>query len=188
MEDQNRSDITALLQSARPGAPDTIDRLLPVVYRELREMAHRQLLGERASHTLNTTALVHEAYLKLVDQTMVTEKGRAYFFAAAARSMRQILVDHARRRKAMKRGGGQIPLNLDDQQIAVDAFAAEMVDLDEALERLAALNPRHARVVECRFFGGLTVKETAKALDVSPRTVKYDWALAKAWLYDALGG
>ncbi len=183
-----RSYTTSLLRSAQPGEPDTMDRLLPVVYEELREMAHRQRIRERGSLTLNTTALVHEAYLKLVDQTKITKKGRAYFFAAAARSMRQVLVDYARRRKAEKRGGGQKPLDLDEQQIAVDAFAVEIVDLDDALERLAALNPRHAGVVECRFFGGLTIEETAAALGVSSRTVKYDWALARAWLYDALRG
>ncbi len=165
-----------------------MERLLPMLYDELREMAHRQLARERRHHTLQTTALVHEAYLRLVDQTKVTDRGRAYFFGAAARAMRQVLVDYARKRKAEKRGGGQAPLSLEEGQIAVDAYAEELIDLDEALERLAALNPRHARVVECRFFGGLSVKETAAALDVSPRTVAYDWAVAQAWLYHELHG
>ena len=165
-----------------------MERLLPLIYDELREMAHRQLARERRGHTLQTTALVHEAYLRLVDETKVTERGRAYFFAAAARAMRQVLVDYARKRKALKRGGGQAPLNLEDDQIAIDAYAEELIDLDEALERLAALNGRHARVVECRFFGGLSVPETAKALGVSPRTVGYDWSVAQAWLYHQLRG
>lgn len=183
-----RSYTTELLLSPSAGTAETLDRLLPVVYHELREIARRQLRREHAALTLDTTALVHEAYLKLVDQTKVTRKGRAYFFAAAARSMRQILVDYARRRSAAKRGGGRRPLDLDERDVSVDAFAAEMLDLAEALEQLAGLNPRHARVVECRFFGGMSVEETADALDVSPRTVKYDWALARAWLYDALSG
>src|SRR5690606_27472828 len=137
--------------------------------------------------TLQTTALVHEAYFRLADDTKVTARGRAYFFAAAARAMRQVLVDHARRRNAAKRGGGVEPVSLDETRLAVDELAAELLDLDRELERLAALNERHARVVECRFFAGLSVEETAAALDVSPRTVKSDWALARAWLYETLG-
>ncbi len=183
-----RSHATALLVTADSGDGDALDRLVPLLYDELRAMAHRQLGRERRDHTLQTTALVHEAYLKMVDDTKVTRRGRAYFFAAAARAMRQVLIDYARRRKAEKRGGGARALSLDEEQIAVDEFAAELLDLDRALEQLAALNPRHARVVECRFFAGMSVEETAEALDVSPRTVKYDWALARAWLYDALGG
>lgn len=176
-----RAQTTALLTAFDEA--DTMERLLPMLYDELRQMAHRQLARERRGHTLQTTALVHEAYLRLVDQTRVTERGRAYFFAAAARAMRQVLVDHARRRKSLKRGGGQSPLSLDENQIAVDVFAAELIDLDEGLKRLAALSPRQARVVECRFFGGLSVKETADILEVSYRTVENDWAMARAWLY-----
>ena len=181
-----RARTTALLLDAGQTDARTVDRLLPLIYDELRSMAHRQLARERDGRTLHTTALVHEAYLRLVDDAQVTARGRAYFFGAAARAMRQVLVDYARRRTAQKRGGGLAPLNLDDQHLAVDAFAAELIDLDEALERLAALNPRHAQVAECRFFGGLSIDETAEALDVSPRTVHYDWTLARAWLYDAL--
>jgi RNA polymerase sigma factor (TIGR02999 family) len=129
---------------------------------------------------------VHEAYLKLVDQTQVPLKSRGYFFAAAARAMRQVLVDAARRRGRLKRGGGEVPLDLEDFQVSVDDFAAEMRDLDEALGRLAGLFPRQARVVECRFFGGLSVEETAEALELAPRTVKRDWSLARAWLYREL--
>jgi RNA polymerase sigma factor (TIGR02999 family) len=186
VSDALRTHATALLQAATTDDPPSLDRLLPLIYDELRAMARHQLAGERRNHTLQTTALVHETYLRLIDQTQVTRRGRAYFFAAAARAMRQVLVDHARRRRAKKRGGGQAPLSLEEDQIAVDAVAAELIDLDEALTRLAELNPRPARVVECRFFGGMTTQETAEALDVSLRTVKSDWALAKAWLHREL--
>jgi RNA polymerase sigma-70 factor, ECF subfamily len=184
----SRSRATMLLVTADSGGGSGLERLVPLLYDELRAMAHRQLGRERRHSTLQTTALVHEAYLKLVDDTKVTSRGRAYFFAAAARAMRQVLIDQARRRNAEKRGGGVQALSLDEELIAVDEFAVELMDLDRALEQLAALNPRHARVVECRYFAGMSVEETAAALDVSPRTVKYDWALARAWLYDALGG
>lgn len=165
-----------------------LERLVPLIYDELRRMAGGQLARERRNATLQTTELVHEAYLRLVDDTQVTRRGRAYFFGAAARAMRRVLVDAARRRGAAKRGGGDAPLTLEEQQIAVDAYAAELIDLDAALADLEAHSARQARVVECRYFGGLSVEETAAALDVSPRTVKSDWALAKAWLYDALHG
>jgi RNA polymerase sigma-70 factor, ECF subfamily len=168
--------------------PDSVDGLVALVYDELKAMAHRQLAREQGGHTLQTTALVHEAYLKLVDSSKVGQNGRGYFFAAASRAMRQVLVEHARLRNAMKRGGGGEPVSLDDAHLAVDAFAIELLDLDAALERLAEVHPRHARVVECVYFGGLGMDETAEALGVSPRTVKYDWALARAWLYDWLKG
>lgn len=188
MEPGIRDRTTALLEPGTEGDPARLDALLPLVYDELRGLAHRQLAGERAGHTLQTTALVHEAYVRLVDDTRVTRKGRAYFFGAAAQAMRQVLVDHARRHAARKRGGGARPVSLDAATLAVDEIADELLDLDRALVELAGRNPRHARVVECRFFGGLSVEETADALDVSPRTVKYDWALARAWLHDALRG
>ncbi len=180
-----RSQVTTLVQATQRDDHCSLDGLVALVYDELKAIAHRHLVGEQGRGTLQTTALVHEAYLKLVDVSMVGEHGRAYFFAAAARAMRQVLVDHARRRNAAKRDGGA-QLELDDMQLAVDEFAVAVLDLDRALERLAALNPRHARVVECRHFGGLTVEETAAALGVSPRTIKHDWALARAWLYSAL--
>ena len=167
-------------------AVPSVDAILPDVYRELRALAHRHLRRDRGARTLQTTALVHEAYLRLADAPRVAAKGRAYFFGAASRAMRQILVDYARRRNAQKRGGGVRPTGLDGKQIAADALAADILGLDEALERLAAFAPRQARVVECRFFGGLSVEETAAALDVSARTVKHDWALARAWLYGVL--
>jgi RNA polymerase sigma factor (TIGR02999 family) len=182
-----RSAVTAVLSAAERDGRDVFDELLPLVYDELRQMAHRQLAREHRPRTLNTTGLVHEAYLKLVDQAQAPLKSRAYFFGAAARAMRQVLVDAARRRGRLKRGAGEAPLNLDDFQVSVDAFAAQLDDLDEALGRLAALYPRQARVVECRFFGGLSVEETAEALDLAPRTVKRDWSLARAWLFRELG-
>jgi RNA polymerase sigma factor (TIGR02999 family) len=183
--DASQDAVTALLRSDEDGAA-LMDQLLPLVYTELRGLAHGYLARERADHTLSTTALVHEAYLKLVDQSQVTARGRTYFFGAAARAMRQILVDYARRRMRLKRGGDRDPVSLSGVQLSVDDFAADLIDLDEALDRLADLDPRQAEVVECRFFGGLTTKETAKVIGVSPRTVKRDWALARAWLYRRL--
>jgi RNA polymerase sigma factor (TIGR02999 family) len=181
-----RNAITAVLSAARLEGRDVLEELLPLVYDELRQMARRHLARERRQRTLNTTGLVHEAYLKLVDQSQAPVKSRGYFFAAVARAMRQVLVDAARRRGRFKRGGGEALLNLDDFQVAVDDFAVELRDLDEALERLAVQFPRQARVVECRFFGGLSVEETAEALELAPRTVKRDWSLARAWLYREL--
>ena len=154
-------------------------------------MARRQLARERTSASLQTTALVHEAYLRLVDDARVTAKGKAYFFAAASRAMRQVLVDQARRRGSRKRGGGQAPVSLSDALAGDDPLgelASDLMELDDALDALAELNPRHARVVECRFFAGMNVEETAQALEVSERTVKYDWTLARAWLYRRLRG
>lgn len=154
-------------------------------------MAHRQLAREAGPRTLNTTGLVHEAYLKLIDEKTVPIRNRRYFFGAAARAMRQVLIDAARRRNRLKRGAGDRPLSLDESQIAVDDYATELLDLDDALTRLASVHPRPAQVVECRFFGGLSIDETAAALEVSPMaalevspmTVKRDWTLARTWLY-----
>ncbi len=183
---QLRTRATELLETAESGSLASLDHLVPLVYDELRAMAHKQLAsGERAAG-IQTTDLVHETYLKLVDDSRVTRKGRAYFYGAAARAMRQILVDAARKRSRVKRGRGVPIVTLDDDALAVTAYADELVDLDEALTELAIHNPRPARVVECRYFGGLSVEETAGALDVSPRTVKSDWAFAKAFLYDEL--
>lgn len=163
-----------------------LDLLIPLVFDELRAMAHHHLAREHGPITLQTTELVHEAYLRLAGDARVTQLGRAYFYAAAARAMRQVLVDAARRRNAEKRGAGVTLLSLDETVASVEAYADELVGLDDALRRLEAYNPRHARVVECRYFGGMSVDDTAEALDVSPRTVKSDWALARAWLYDEL--
>lgn len=182
-----REEVERLLSSST-GAPASLDRLVPIVYAELRRLAHAQLAGERPGHTLQTTALVHEAYLRLAGDRNVTARGRSYFFAAAARAMRRVLVDHARRRRTGKRGGGEVPVTLGREDDGVDALADRLIELDDALERLSERNPRHGRVVECRFFAGLDVNETAAALDLSPRTVKRDWALAQAWLFAALEG
>jgi RNA polymerase sigma factor (TIGR02999 family) len=166
----------------------TLDLLVPLIFDELRAMARRQLRREHGQVTLQTTELVHEAYLRLAGDPRVTGFGRSYFYAAAARAMRQVLVDAARRRKAAKRGGGIRLVSLDDAGASADAYGLELLQLDEALRRLESRNPRHARVVECRFFGGMSVEDTAAALEVSPRTVKSDWALARAWLHEELKG
>ncbi|HUQ19636.1 MAG TPA: sigma-70 family RNA polymerase sigma factor [Gemmatimonadaceae bacterium] len=175
-----------LIETEQAGDAVALNQLIALVYDELRALAHRQLAGERREDSLQTTGLVHEVYLKLVDDTRATARGRPYFFAAASRAMRQILVDRARRRLAIKRGQGAELLSLDEDQAAVDAYAADLVDLDDALSRLAEHSPRHARVVELRYFTGLSVEQTAEVLDVSPRTVKSDWAMARAWLFNQL--
>jgi RNA polymerase sigma-70 factor, ECF subfamily len=164
----------------------SLDQLVPLLFDELHAIAHRQLAREHGNFTLQTTDLVHEAYLRLAGDAHVTEHGRAYFSAATARAMRQVLVDSARRRNAAKRGSGAAAVSLDENTGRVDAYGEELLELDLALRELEQRNPRHARTVECRFFGGMTVEDTANALGVSPRTVKTDWALARAWLFDAL--
>jgi RNA polymerase sigma factor (TIGR02999 family) len=166
----------------------TLDLLVPLIFDELRAMARRQLRREHGHVTLQTTELVHEAYLRLAGDSRVTQFGRPYFYAAAARAMRQVLVDAARRRKAAKRGGRVRLVSLDHGVASADAYGSELLQLDEALRRLESRNARHARVIECRFFGGMSVEDTAVALEVSPRTVKSDWALARAWLHDELKG
>jgi len=181
-----RNKTTELLRSAESAGAASMDQLVPFIYEELRVIAHRQLGGEHGNQSIQTTELVHETYLRLVDDRRVTRRGRAYFYAAAARAMRQVLVDAARKRNSEKRGGGVSVVTLDDDATSVTAYADELLNLDEALSELARHNPRQAQVVECRYFGGLGVEETAEALEVSPRTVKSDWALAKAWLFDQL--
>jgi len=174
--------VTQLLRELSDGRRSALDRLIPIVYDELRRIAHGQLLGERGSHTLSTTALVHEAYLKLVNVRDVEWHDRAHFFAMAARLMRRILIDYARTKKREKRGGNavQVPLSK-AMEISLEE-TADLLDLDDALSRLEALNERQCRVVECRCFAGLTVEETAAALGTSPATVKRDWAFSRAWL------
>lgn len=181
-----RSEITSLVQAAEPGHAPSLDALVALVYDELKVVARRQLAREATGHTLQTTALVHEAYFRLVDSSQVGARGRSYFFGAAASAMRQVLIDHARKRNAAKRDGGA--LDSGEVRLAVDELSVELLDLDRALERLAELNPRQARVIECRYFGGLSVEETAEALGVSARTVKSDWALSRAWLYQVMRG
>jgi RNA polymerase sigma factor (TIGR02999 family) len=181
-------DATALLIEWRNGDRTALDRLFPLVYEDLRNRASRALQGERTDHTLTTTALVNETYLKLLDVTRVRVQDRSHFLALAATAMRRVLVDYARRHRAQKRGGGVAPRTLTaDGAVVVSADRAEqMLSLDEALERLARINPRHARMVELRFFGGLTVEQTAEALDLAASTVKLDWQKAKDWLYREL--
>lgn len=179
--------ITRLLHDLKEGRREAFDELLPQVYDELRRAAHLRLRNERADHTLNTTALVHEVYLKLVDQRTVDWQNRAHFFAVASRAMRQILVSYARQRNADKRGGGATPVAFDEAfGVFSDDRSEELVALDEALGLLDRINPRYGRIVECRFFGGLTIEETAEALGVAPVTVTRDWRMARAWLKDAL--
>ena len=192
-----QTETTNLEVGRRRDDPIAWDRIVPLVYTELRAIAHRQLQRERESHTLNTTALVHEAFLRLADQPGIRWQSEAHFFAIAARVMRQVLVDYARYHRAAKRAGAHQPLELDaiaaqeNGKRAIELSLADeradvLVALDEALARLAALDERLVRVVECRFFGGLTEQETAHALDVTARTVRRDWVKAKAWLQRAL--
>jgi RNA polymerase sigma factor (TIGR02999 family) len=162
------------------------DPAVELLYDELRTLAHAQLARESGPPDLRTTELVHEAWLRLADDERVLSRGRAYFFGAAARAMRRILIDAARRRNALRRGGDRIRVTLGEADAAVEAHATELLDLDRALTELEAESPRLAQVVELRFFGGLSVEETAEALEVSPRTVKGDWAVARHWLRDAL--
>lgn len=184
----DRRPITELLAEARHGKRDALDRLLPLVYDELRRLAHHRLRFERPDHTLNTTALVHEAYLKLVDQERVDWANRSHFFAIAAQAMRRLLVNYAEMRAAVKRGGGAVHLPLEDAPIAVsDAEAARYLALDEALRRLERFNERGCRVVEYRFFAGLSYEEIGEVMGTSPITVRRAWAAAKSWLRRELG-
>jgi len=180
--------VTQVLIDWSRGDGVALDRLVPLIYPELRRIAARQLRRERPDHTLQPTALVHEVFLQLVDQRHATWENRAQFFAVSARLMRRILVDHARSRHALKRGGPITKVALDVRAIepSGDPVAAEVLAVDQALERLAEQDPDQARIVELRFFGGLTVEETAKVMERSARTVKREWRLAKAWLFREL--
>lgn len=185
----SRDEITTLLLEADGSAagPAPLDRLIPAVYEELRGIAGHRLRG-RGDVTLSPTELVHEAYLRMADVTRVTARGRAYFFAAAARAMRNIIVDYTRRRGRGKRGGGERPVTLVDAIALLDGPDIDVLSLDEGLQMLAGVAERPARVVECRFFGGLSIDETALTLGVTPRTVNRDWLFARAWLFDYLDG
>ena len=178
-------EITRLLGAARQGDRGAVDRLFDLVYRELHHLARRQRAG---SETLRPTAVVHEVYLKMVQGEAVAPRDREHFFATAARAMRQVLVDHARRRAAQKRGAGVRPEALDEQQLGSEVREEEILVVDTALQRLEALDPRLGRLVELRFYGGLSVEETASALAVSTRTVKRDWRKARAFLYREVNG
>jgi RNA polymerase sigma-70 factor (ECF subfamily) len=179
-------EVSRLLAEVRLGRSDALDRLMPLVYRELRRIASHQMRGERVGHTLQPTALVHEAFLRLVDQNPDNWHNRAQFFGVAGQLMRRLLVDHARRRRAAKRG---IPVTLNEEIFKRGPGAdqtEEILAVDEVLARLAELDPRQARIVELRYFGGLTVEETAQAMGIATRTVKLDWAMAKGWMKSQL--
>jgi RNA polymerase sigma factor (TIGR02999 family) len=178
-EDRN---VTALLVEWRGGNEAALERLIPVVYEELRRVASARLRRERSAHTLQTTALVNEAYLRLVGLDRMALQNRTHFFAMAARLMREILVDHARRKNAAKRGGGVTVLRLDEVVAGAENVVIDLLALDEALTDLATFDDRLCRVVELRYFAGLSIAETAEALDVSPATIERDWTIAKAWL------
>jgi RNA polymerase sigma-70 factor (ECF subfamily) len=186
METPPTNEITAQLLAWNQGDASALERLIPAVYQELRRMADRYLRQENSGHTLQPTALVHEAYLRLIDQTQVEWQNRAHFFGVAAQMMRRILVDHAKAKHRDKRGGGAFKLSFDEVADYTHERAAEMVALDDALQSLAAFDERKSRVVELRYFGGLNIEESAQVLDISPNTVLRDWNMAKAWLYQEL--
>lgn len=178
-----------LLRAWSGGDKEALDRLAPLVYNELHRIAKRLMAGQRLNHTLQATALVNEAYVRLVDAGEASWQDRAHFFALCARAMRQILVDHARGRASVKRGGEHIMIELDEAAVAAPPSpSVNLLELDEALRRLATLDPRKSQVVEMRFFGGLSLEETAEALNVSTKTVQRDWDMARAWLYAELSG
>jgi RNA polymerase sigma-70 factor, ECF subfamily len=179
------TDVSILLAEVTKGNQDAIPKLVPLVYDEMRRLANRYMRRERTNHTLQATALVHEAYLKLVEQRS-DWRSRAHFFAVAAQVMRHILIDHARGHTRAKRGGAKEAVALDEALVFSEEKSAELLAVDEAMQRLAKLDPRQSKIVEMRFFGGLTVEETAEALGISPITVKRDWSLARAWLYGDL--
>ncbi len=180
--------VTELLLEWRQGNDSALQRLTPLVYDEIRRIAHRFMQRERDGHTLQTTALVNEAYLRLLGQQQVDWNSRAHFFGVTAQVMRHVLVDHARRRHYLKRGGDAERVPLEDVRLMTNERAGELIALDEALDQLAKLDPRKARVIELRYFGGLSLEETATILEVSVMTVRRDWRAAKAWLYDAVRG
>jgi RNA polymerase sigma factor (TIGR02999 family) len=181
-------DVTTLLVKWRNGDRQALDELTPLVYDELRRLAARWLRRERPGHTLEGTALVHEAYLRLVHQRETEWQNRSHFFAIAAQLIRRILVDHARTRDRVKRGGGAFKLSLDEALGVSEARDLELVALDDALGALSKIDPQQGRIVELRFFAGLSIEETAEALGISPATVKRDWVVAKAWLFRELSG
>ena len=180
------NDVTRLLDDLSAGKEQAFDELLPLVHSELRRRAASYLRRERQNHTLQPTALVNEAFMKLVEQRNVRWQNRAHFFAVASQAMRRILVDHARTHQRVKRGGSAPQVTLDEAMIAAESRSIDLLALDEALERLAALDERQARVVELRFFGGLSVEEAAEVLNISPATIKREWSMAKAWLHAEL--
>jgi RNA polymerase sigma factor (TIGR02999 family) len=181
------ADTTKILVDLGNGDRSAAKRLMPLVYDELRSLAQRYMQQERVGHTFQATAVVHEAYIRLIDQSRVDWKGRAHFFSVAAEMIRRVLVDHVRQHRAAKRGGAARKVSLTDSVGATEAPDIDLMALDEALEELGRLNERHGKVVELRFFGGLSVEETAHVLEVSPQTVRSDWRMARAWLRQRLG-
>jgi RNA polymerase sigma factor (TIGR02999 family) len=182
------ADVTALLVRWREGDKAALDALIPVVYEDLRRIARARLRHEPGAHSIQTTALVHEVYLRLIDRNRVSLENRTHFLALTARLMRQILVDHARRRRAAKRGGSDTMMTLADVAPGLAPNIVDVIALDAALEGLARVEERLSRVVELKFFAGFTIDEMAAALDVSPATIERDWTIAKAWLYQHLSG
>lgn len=178
-------EVTAILADARNGDKEALGKLIPIVYKELRRLAAYCMEGQRPDHTLQPTALVHEAYLRLAGQDTLNWIDRAHFFASAAQAMRRLLVDHARTRLREKRGGGLV-VRLDSDASFVAVESKELLEVHQALERLAAIDPQQSQIAELRYFGGLTVEEAAAVLGISERTVKRDWQMAKAWLYGQL--
>lgn len=186
MNTMDKSEITQLLLKASKGKEDAYEKLFPLVYDELKRIARIQLNREYGNHTLSKTELVHEVYLKLIDQTRIDWKDRTHFYAISARSMRQILVDHARKKKAQKRGGDKTHVSLEEDEIDIRKHAEQIVELDELLKQLADLDERMAKTVELRFFGGMSIEETAEFLEISTSTVDRDWQKARGWLYQRL--
>lgn len=182
----NPGEVTQLLAQIRGGNKDAENRLIPLVYAELRRLAAHYLRGEHPDHTLQPTALVHEAYLRLTDMQQIDWRGRSHFFAIAAIAMRRILVDHARAKRAEKREALREAISLDDVLVVSPSRSPDLLALDEALDRLAKVDARRSQIVELRYFAGMTEGETAEFLGVSARTVKRDWRVAKAWLYNEL--
>jgi RNA polymerase sigma-70 factor (ECF subfamily) len=181
-----RQEVTQLLSDWSGGDERALEKLFPLVQPELHRLAHYYMSRERAGHTLQTTAILNEAYLRLVEKKQPPWQNRTHFVAAAAQLMRRIMVDHARERHSLKRGGGALRVTLDEAAWVTETRSEELLALDEALEKLAVQDPRKSQIVELRYFGGLTVEETAEFLKLSPRTVEREWTMAKAWLYRAL--
>ena len=178
-----RLEVTQLLIDWSKGSQDAFKQLYPLVYEELRRLAHRYMTKERRGHTLQTTAVVHEAYLRLIDQKHVQWQNRAHFFAIASQMMRRILITHAQSHAYAKRGGGALKVSLDEAAVLSQERASDLIALDEALKGLTAIDPRRSQVVELRFFGGLSNEEIAEVLNISTNTVTRDWSVAKAWLH-----
>jgi len=186
---QTSGEVTRLLQDWSDGRREALDQLLPLVYDELRRLAHSYLTRERPGHTLQTTALVHEAYLKLIDQRSVNWQNHGQFFAISAQAMRRILIDSARRRTSGKRGSGGPKVSLDEAAtVSVETANESLLALDLALRELEKIDPEQSEIVELRYFAGLTIEETAEVLKSSPATVKREWTMARAWLYQAISG